>query len=328
MLTANQAIGDYVIKEGPFGGVSGFGELYKAVHVNDRNTLVALKVSKHQTVDDEKRFRLENQILHELKGHNGIIKPHTLILEDAGLGIIYYCMELADMDIAEHLAKASGPMSATDSLDMFKQICEATKHAHNKKVVHRDLHNQNILINKSKSGMTVVKLTDFGRAKFFNSAPSSYATGTLWGRYDTRAPESFFEIWADSDLEKYATTSDIFSMGVILAFLFNVQPSTFINSQLQSIARYFIQSGAGSVSWSPSPGLWIKDIDTADKQQHYDEWLKTFSYAAHVTQLTAFTKDPIIASKVNGIIAKCCNPDHAKRYKSVDDIIKELEMIC
>lgn len=94
MFTTNQAIGDYVIKMGPFGGLSGFGELYKAAHVSDPSNLVAFKLSKHQTADDELRFRLENEILHELKGHKGIIDPHTGILEDKKLGILYYCMEL------------------------------------------------------------------------------------------------------------------------------------------------------------------------------------------------------------------------------------------
>lgn len=327
MLATNQTIGDYVIKTGPFGGLSGFGELYKAAHVSDLNNLVAFKLSKHQTADDESRFRLENEILHELKGHKGIIVPHTGILEDKKLGILYYCMELADTDIAEYLA-TNGPLEEISSLNLFKQTCEAVKHAHERRVVHRDLHNKNILVKDNADNETEIKLTDFGRAKFFNGALSTYGAGTLWGRYDTRAPESFFEIWSESDLHKYAMSSDIYSLGVILAFLFNIDPSTFISEQLKSIALYFYQSDSGQVVLTPSIGLWINDMDTAEKKKHYELWLKSFSYKTHSPLLMVYSQDKTVAEKVNAIILKCCNPRYTERYKSVNDIIKELETIC
>ena len=58
-------------------------------------------------------------------------------------------------------SEAPEPFSEDMVLDWFVQICLALKHAHDRKVLHRDLKPQNIFLTRKN----MVRLGDFGISK-------------------------------------------------------------------------------------------------------------------------------------------------------------------
>jgi len=84
------------------------------------------------------------------------------------------------------------------------QLLRGVAYCHDRRVLHRDLKPQNLLINRKGE----LKLADFGLARAFGIPVRSYSNEvvTLW----YRAPEVLF------GLKKYSTPIDLWSTGCIL----------------------------------------------------------------------------------------------------------------
>jgi tetratricopeptide (TPR) repeat protein len=100
-------------------------------------------------------------------------------------------------------------------LALFRRICSAVQHAHQKGIIHRDLKPTNILV-ESHDGRAVPKVIDFGLAKAIGglqlSEHSLYtAFGTVAGTPLYMAPEQATFNALDVD-----TRADIYALGVIL----------------------------------------------------------------------------------------------------------------
>lgn len=98
-----------------------------------------------------------------------------------------------------------------DRLDMFVQICEAVRHAHQRGVIHRDLKPSNILVSSDGAPHVV----DFGLARPANADCSSAArlshTAELLGTPAYASPEQ-----VGLDPVGIDSRTDVYSLGVIL----------------------------------------------------------------------------------------------------------------
>ena len=83
----------------------------------------------------------------------------------------YLVMEYADGgDLAKRIevqAASRSHFREEQVLDWFVQICLALKHAHDRKILHRDLKPQNIFLTRKN----MVRLGDFGISKARNPSP-------------------------------------------------------------------------------------------------------------------------------------------------------------
>ncbi|XP_072033828.1 serine/threonine-protein kinase SIK3-like isoform X2 [Amphiura filiformis] len=108
-------------------------------------------------------------------------------------------------EIFDHLI-SHGRMTEREARSKFKQIVAAVHYCHSKKVVHRDLKAENLLLDANKN----VKIADFGFCNFFRHGE---LLKTWCGSPPYAAPELF------EGKEYYGPKADVWSLGVVLYVL-------------------------------------------------------------------------------------------------------------
>ncbi|XP_076458480.1 testis-specific serine/threonine-protein kinase 6-like [Babylonia areolata] len=120
-----------------------------AVKIIDRAKAAADYVNKFLPRELAICLRLNHR---HIMGVQEIIQTRTLVC---------VVMELAERgDLLEHI-KRNGAIPDFDSKRMFKQISEAVGYLHDRKLCHRDLKCENVLIRRDRT----IILTDFGFAR-------------------------------------------------------------------------------------------------------------------------------------------------------------------
>ncbi len=202
-----QRLGPYRVAE--LIGHGGMGAVYAALRDDDQfNQRVAVKIVKRgmDTGFVLSRFRHERQILASLE------HPNIARLLDGGStegGRPYFVMEFIEgLTVTEYCA--AHRLSIPDRVKLFRQVCSAVQHAHQKLVVHRDIKPGNILV--SRDGAP--KLLDFGIAKLLDSAqsaadPARTATMMRMMTPDYASPEQVRGL-------AMTTATDVYSLGAAL----------------------------------------------------------------------------------------------------------------
>ncbi|UCH65082.1 MAG: protein kinase [Ignavibacterium sp.] len=140
-------------------GEGGMGVVYKARDYK-LNRLVALKfLPSNLTKDDStrKRFIVEAQAASALDHPNICIIHEINETED---GQLFICMAHYEGETLRQKIK-DGSLSFEESLNIFYQIVQGLKAAHEGKIIHRDVKPGNILITEKGKA----KIVDFGLAK-------------------------------------------------------------------------------------------------------------------------------------------------------------------
>lgn len=198
-------------------GRGGMGAVYEAVRDDQQfDQRVALKLIK-RGMDSEfvrQRFLRERQILAALD------HPCIARLFDGGTtadGRPYFVMEfVAGQPITEYCRQHE--LSLTAKLKLFRAVCGAVQHAHQKLVVHRDLKPSNILVAPATDGKAdgkdaTPKLLDFGIAKLLTPDISEAHTRTETAvRLMTPEYASPEQVRGGT----ITTATDVYALGVVL----------------------------------------------------------------------------------------------------------------
>ena len=120
------------------------GIVYLAEQSQPIRRQVALKVIK-PGMDSKRvitRFEAERQAL-ALLDHQNIAHVYEAGTTDSGPP--YFAMEYVEgLPITEHCDRHT--LTIEDRLNLFRQVCHAVQHAHQKGIVHRDIKPSNILV--------------------------------------------------------------------------------------------------------------------------------------------------------------------------------------
>ena len=182
-------------------GRGGMGVVYLA-----RDTLldreVALKVGDGFEAPHE---MAEARILARLE-HPGIVPIHDVgRLAD---GRLFYVMKrVQGMTLREHLGQAT---DLGERLRIFERICEAVAFAHARRILHRDLKPDNVMI----GAFGEVMVMDWGVAKSLAADEADTEAGTIIGTHGFMAPEQ-----ARGDTRDLDERTDVYALGAILLAL-------------------------------------------------------------------------------------------------------------
>ena len=201
---ASEAIGNYEILS--LVGSGGMGDVYLA---RDRqlHRQVALKLVRRSpdTGDLTLRFQREEQILASLN------HPNIARLYGGGVtaeGVPYFVMEYVEGTRFDDYCQENR-LSIRERLALFRKVCGAVAYAHQHLVIHRDIKPGNIRVTAEGEPM----LLDFGIAKLLDPAAPSDGELTVTSA-GAMTPEYASPEQVRS--EAMATTSDVYSLGVVL----------------------------------------------------------------------------------------------------------------
>ncbi len=203
-------------------GKGGMGDVYKAEHRMMQRT-VALKVIKRELMQNPQaveRFEREVRAAASL-AHGNIVAAYDA--ERAG-DVHFLVMEfVAGTDLAE-VVKQRGQISVADACDYICQAAEGLQHAHEQRLVHRDIKPHNLMLTAEGT----VKILDFGLASLTEGPidrgetvvqrSDLTAVGTIMGTPDYISPEQA------TDARAADIRSDIYSLGATLYFLLAGRP--------------------------------------------------------------------------------------------------------
>ncbi len=149
-----QTIGKYKIQGLIAKG--GMGAVYKAIHPSLKRTVILKKLTIRNNSTIRERFKREAQILLDMQCPQ-IVHLFDYFVEGSSHYIVEECVE--GLSLAQVLEKQRS-LDTQISLVIFLEALKALKFAHKKGIVHRDIKPGNILISKGAS----IKLADFGIA--------------------------------------------------------------------------------------------------------------------------------------------------------------------
>lgn len=193
-------------------GSGGMGKVYRARHLSmDRP--VAIKFL-HTRFSEDEAARL--RLLTEARAAVALRHANAVSVTDFGQtaeGWVYIVMELLEGRTLREILSREAPLETARATSIMLQASDAVGAAHQTGIIHRDLKPSNILITQSADQPAVVKVLDFGIAKFFAAdgddvdelAQSNSVIGTP--RY--MSPEQH-------NGDELTPATDVYSLGVIL----------------------------------------------------------------------------------------------------------------
>ncbi len=166
-------------------GQGGFGEVYLAEHVHLK-TQAAIKMLQHVQLpsEAEENFRKEAATIAKLD-HPHIIRVFDYGIQDS-TSTPYLVMDYAPNGTVRQRYPRGKILEPLHILSYVIQVADALQYAHDRKVIHRDVKPENMLLDKQNQ----IRLSDFGIAVVYETTSSPNTVDKL-GTPSYMAPEQF-----------------------------------------------------------------------------------------------------------------------------------------
>lgn len=189
-------------------GEGAFSRVYRARSNKVVGRDIAVKIVRVDDPNIPQAWK-EHSMKRELKILKRVKHPNMITIYDVikTRTRIYIFMDLAAASVSRHLAATEEPASEQTARNWFGGISSAVAYLHQIEIAHRDLKNDNILIDSNGQA----KLTDFGFACFTydRQTRSEILSKTSCGSRAYVSPEVFNPPYN----AKYA---DVWSLGICL----------------------------------------------------------------------------------------------------------------
>ena len=183
----------------------GMGVVYRCRHIL-LDKIVAIKLLNDTYLHDPTslaRFQHEAKVACQLT-HPNIVAVHDFgVTEDK---MLYLVMDFIEGQTLGEILDDQANLPVARVLEIARQLCDGLEYAHDQGLIHRDLKPGNIMIVKTKDGLDLVKILDFGLAKFIVEGKQQQLsqTGYVLGTGFYMSPEQSRGKQADVRSEIYA----------------------------------------------------------------------------------------------------------------------------
>ncbi|XP_051015248.1 cyclin-dependent kinase 3 [Acomys russatus] len=233
-------------------GEGTYGVVYKAKN-KVTGQLVALKKIRLDLEDEgvPSTAIREISLLKELK-HPNIVKLLDVVHRGKKLFLVF---EFLTQDLRKRMDSAPTQELPQHTVKSYlSQLLQGLSFCHSRRVIHRDLKPQNLLIDE----FGAIKLADFGLARAFGVPLRTYTheVVTLW----YRAPEILL------GSKFYSTAVDVWSVGCIFAEMVTGKVLFPGDSEIDQLFRIFRTLG------TPSEATWPGVSQLPDYQSSFPTW--------------------------------------------------------
>ena len=190
-------------------GAGGMGEVYRADDLRLGRPVALKFLPASLKSDPESRARL----LNEARAASLLRSPNIAVTYDIGEfdGADFIVMEFVEGELLS-TRTAKGPLPVREAVEAGIQVADALDEAHSRGIIHRDIKTGNLI----RTSRGLVKVLDFGLAKFVSGHPSSDVTqaqvtmaGMVVGTVSYMSPEQALGRPVDN-------RADLFSLGIVL----------------------------------------------------------------------------------------------------------------
>jgi len=238
--------------------------------------------SKEDREKIERAALREFQILETLQ-HPGVLRIYGFSEHELGPALIFEHDPL-EIRLDHYLAQNRGSLGVDARLDLVRQVAEAVRFAHAKKVVHRGLAPRSILVTEVSSRNPRVKLFNwhlgFRRGGSSPGSPRSIAATSHVDRLVDDTSQAYMAPEAVADDGDLGEHLDVFSLGALAYHVFSGEPPAANAFELTSKLRETkglqisaVMNGAGTslqdlVRFATHPDVASRIDSAADFLEH------------------------------------------------------------
>jgi serine/threonine protein kinase len=265
----SRRVGDYVL-----GDLIADGPGYQdrlAKHASFENIFCRVRqytVAHATSEEDRQRLRAaaarEFQIIQTLD-HTGVLPVLDYKEHENGPALLFRYLDPGAVRFDHFLATHGSKLSTGQRLDLLRQVADAIRYAHRKRVVHRALCPQSILVTDAAAFLPKLQVYNW-QVGVREAASTSGRVTQVEDLVEAQALV-YMSPEAVSDSRKVTEASDVFSLGAIAYHLFANRPPATNPSELAQILREqkglsisSVLDGAGPkleelIQWSTHPDV-------------------------------------------------------------------------
>jgi len=197
-------------------GIGGVGTVWRAFDTVLHREVAVKELRIPDGLNPEERDKLRERAMREARAaagldHPAIVTIHDVVDEDGRPWIV---MRLLPGQSLDQAVRAHGPLSPRRAAELGVRLVEALRTAHAKRVLHRDVKPQNVMLSGDDQWM----LTDFGIASVAGATRTLTGTGIVTGTLGYVAPERLSGAEA-------GTAADLWALGATLYYAVEGRPA-------------------------------------------------------------------------------------------------------
>ena len=208
-------------------GEGTYGVVYKAKDLVTNNFVAIKKIRLENASEGIPSTAMREIVVLKELDHPGVVELREVIYVPKEK-VLHLIFEYLDYDMKKFMKAHKDSLTENQIKNYVKQLLEATDHCHSRRIIHRDIKPQNLLIDKEKG---ILKLADFGLARVFTIPirTLTHEIETLW----YRAPEILL------GAKQYSLGVDMWAIGCVLAEFYLKRPLFMGDCEIDQIYKVF-----------------------------------------------------------------------------------------
>lgn len=233
-------VGDYRMEELLGEGPHSAWQDWSAKHVSLKDDYRRVRIYPKATTEADARLtrsmaEREYQILRSLR-HSAILEAQTFSDHDLGPTILF-SREPDELRLDFYLEQFKNDLSLDRRLDFIRQIAEGLRYAHSRRVIHRALSPQSVLVTRPKSDRPILKIFNWQAGRDLSQSTSQRLTSVSihLSDYLENASYVYLSPEALTDERNRSESADIFSLGAVAFHILTGRPPAASIHELQQI---------------------------------------------------------------------------------------------